>query len=221
MITCFSGTGGSGKSLDAATLIYENLTMTSRNVIANYPVNRDILTYGWRGYKKLQKNSELRDQLKKRSVPGRFYHVENQYLSPQFLYEFARRLHRPREESQTLVVIDEAQNDKLFGNRAWQNKDRQEWCHFFEVHRHYGFDIILIAPSIKLIDKAIQYDIEYEDIHRKLKNFGMRGRLISFISGGCQFAAIRVWRTINQKESSRLFRYKPMFAEFYDSFRNF
>lgn len=219
MITCFSGTGGSGKSLDAANLIHQTLTMTSRNVIANYPINRDILVYGWREYKKMQKDPSYKPK-KKKNVPGRFYYVDNRYLNPDFLYSFAKKFHHNRAESQTLLVVDEAQNDKLFGNRAWQNGDRQKWCHFFEVHRHYGFDVILIAPSIKLIDKAIQYDIEYEDIHRKLKNFGMRGRLIQLFSG-CQFAAVRVWRTINEKESSRLFRYHEMFSQFYDSFRNF
>lgn len=219
MVTIFTGTGGSGKSLDAANIIYQHLTMTSINVIANFPIKREILKYGWNEYKKMQKDSSY--------VPGhvkeygKFYYVDNRYLNPQFLYNFNDRLHKPRMESQTLIVIDEAQNDKLFGNRTWNNKDRQEWCHFFEVHRHYGFDIILIAPSIKLIDKSIQYDIEYEDVHRKLSNYGFKGRLIQFFSGGCQFAAIRVWRAINQKESSRLYRYHALYDQFYDSFRNF
>jgi hypothetical protein len=193
--------------------------MTNINVIANFPVNTDILKYGYKAWKKMQKNPNYKPKNTRNF--GHFYYIDNSILTPDFLYKFSDRLHKPRQESQTLVVIDEAQNDKLFGNRAWNNAGRQEWCHFFEVHRHYGFDFILIAPSIKLIDKAIQYDIEYEDIHRKLANYGLRGRLVQFFSGGCQFAAIRVWRAINQKESSRLFRYTTMFDRFYDSYRNF
>lgn len=219
MITCFTGPGGSGKSLDAANIVYKHLSMTTINVIANFPVNSDIVRYGYKAWKKKQRNSDY--QYRNKNFCGRFYFVDNRYLTPEFLYNFAKKFHEPRKESQTLLVIDEAQNDKLFGNRNWQNKNRQDWCHFFEVHRHYGYDVILITPSIKLIDKAIQYDIEYEDIHRKLANFGFRGRLIQFFSGGCQFAAIRIWRSINEKESSRLFRYHFMYDQFYDSFRNF
>jgi len=219
MITIFTGTGGSGKSLDAADIIYKHLTMTKINVIANFPIDRDILKYGYRESKKMKEDENYIP--KKVKNYGRFYYVDNRFMCAKFLYKFALLLHKPREESQTLVVIDEAQNDKLFGNRAWNNSDRQDWCHFFETHRHYGYDFILIAPSIKLIDKAIQYDIEYEDIHRKLANYGFRGRLVQFFSGGCQFAAIRVWRAINQRESSRLYRFSQMFDSFYDSFRNF
>ncbi len=219
MVTIFTGTGGSGKSLDAANIIYKHLTLTSCNVIANFPIHTDILKYGWSEYKKMQKDDSYIPKNTKKY--GHFYYVDNNHLNAKFLYQFAARLHKPREESQTLVVIDEAQSDKLFGNRSWNNSDRQEWCHFFETHRHYGYDFILIAPSIKLIDKAIQYDIEYEDVHRKLANYGFRGRLVQFFSGGCQFAAIRIWRAINQKESSRLFRFSQMFDTFYDSFRNF
>mgnify|MGYP000972429671 CR=1 FL=1 len=221
MITCFTGTGGTGKSLDAASIIYQTLTITDENVIANFAVNYDIVKYGWKQYKKYRDDKSFvpTPQIKKSS--GHFYYVDNQYLSPDFLYSFAAKFHVPRRESQTLVVLDECQNDKLFGNRSWNNKNRQDWCHFFEVHRHFGFDIILIAPSIKLIDKAIQYDIEYEDVHRKLSRFGWRGRIVQLLSGGCQFAAIRIWRTIGEKESSRLFRYSEMYSEFYDSFRNF
>lgn len=219
MITIFTGTGGSGKSLDAASIIYDHLTMTNINVIANFPVNRDILQYGYKNYKRMQKEPDFKPETRKKY--GHFYFIDNEHLSADFLYKFAARIHKPRQESQTLVVVDEAQNDKLFGNRSWNNSDRQAWCHFFETHRHYGFDFILIAPSIKLIDKAIQYDIEYEDVHRKLSNYGFRGRLIQFFSGGCQFAAIRVWRAINERESSRLYRYHSMYDAFYDSFRNF
>lgn len=219
MITCFDGTGGSGKSLDAADTIYRNLQVGMCNVIANFSVKTDIVRYGWKEYKKMDKDPAYKPAMK--NPCGRFYYIRNDFLTPEFLYSFAEKFHQPRKESQTLVVIDEAQSDRMFGARAWNNKNRQDWCHLFEVHRHYGFDFILISPSIKLIDKSIQYCIEYEDIHRKLTNYGFKGRLIELLSGGCQFVSVRVWRTLNSKESSRLFRYSEMFSQFYDSFKNF
>jgi zona occludens toxin (predicted ATPase) len=150
-----------------------------------------------------------------------FYYVNDQYLTPTFLLNFAKKFHKPRKEGQTLVVIDECQATWLFGCRNWNNKTREDWCRFFQIHRHYGFDFILMCPSERLIDKAILCEVEYLVVHRKLENFGLKGKLLSLIMGGHMFVAVTIWWSIRTKVSSTFFRYKKLYGDLYDSYRDF
>lgn len=218
MITLYTGTPGSGKSLHSAQVIRDNLIWAHRNVIANFPVDMRYVWYTNRQLKQMEKDSKYEPKKRKTS---RFYYIDDLYLTPDFLYAYAKKFHEPRKESQTLVVIDECQADWLFGNRSWQNKMRPAWCRLFQVHRHLGFDFILMAQSDKLIDKAIRCEIEYEVKHRKISNFGMKGKLIGLLIGGCAFVAVKVWYGIGQKVDSHFFRYRKMYSKFYDSYRDF
>ena len=218
MISLYTGTPGSGKSLHAAQVIRDNLLWAHRNVIANFPVNMDYVWYSQRQVKRMASDRSYHPQKRKAS---RFYYVDDLYLTPDFLLQFAKKFHVPRKESQTLVVIDECQADWLFGNRAWQNKSRSAWCRLFQVHRHLGFDFILMAQSDKLIDKAIRCEVEYEVKHRKIKNFGIKGLLMGLFLGGCGFVAVKVWYGISQKVDSHFFRFSRLYANFYDSYRDF
>ena len=49
MIWLYSGTPGSGKSLNSARAIYYNLVKYKRDVIANFPINEDVLKSKKRG----------------------------------------------------------------------------------------------------------------------------------------------------------------------------
>ena len=86
MIYFYSGTPGSGKSLNVARDIYNKLFLKKQNVIANFDINRDI-------YNKKKKK-------------GEFFYVPNNELTPEFFYQYAKDHHKLGKESQTLVVID-------------------------------------------------------------------------------------------------------------------
>lgn len=218
MVYFYDGTPGSGKSLHAAQVIRDNLLWAHHNVIANFPVNMNYVWYTPRQVKKMKQDSAYKPKKRKAS---HFYFIDDMYLTPEFLVKFAKKFHEPRKEHQTLVVIDECQAEWLFGNRSWQNKNRSAWCRLFQVHRHLGFDFILMAQSDKLIDKAIRCEIEYEVKHRKITNFGVKGKLMALFLGGAGFVAVTVWYGIREKVGSHFFRFRKMYSEFYDSYRDF
>ena len=72
-------------------------------------------------------------------------------------------------EGQFLLVIDECQI--MFNSREWNVKNRTEWCIFFQEHRKYGYNIILITQFNRLVDRQIRSLVEFEIVHRDISNF--------------------------------------------------
>lgn len=151
MIELYSGTPGSGKSLHVARDIYIMLKHSKRNVIANFPINLDIV----------------------KNPKGRFFYAED--LSVKYLIDFAKKNHKRCKEGQTLLVIDECQT--IFNPREFSRKDRLPWNNFFSQHRKFGYTVILVSQNDRLIDRQIRSLIEYNVIHRKVNNFGV-GKLL-------------------------------------------
>ena len=79
-------------------------------------------------------------------------------------------------EDQILLVIDESQ--LIFNARDWQKAGREKWLSFFSQHRKYGYHIILVAQFDRMIDRQIRSLIEYEYVHRKVGNYGIKGRAL-------------------------------------------
>ena len=150
MIYLYSGTPGSGKSLDCARMIYYTLRR-NKPVICNFDINTDYVSH-----------SDL------------FTHIENEELTPDYLMGYSKNYFNNSgiKEGQITVVIDECQ--MLFNSRDWAKADRAGWNKFFQIHRHYGYDIILISQFDRMIDRQIRSLIEYEIIHRKVSNFGVK-----------------------------------------------
>ena len=219
MISLYSGTPGSGKSLHTAQLIYDWLVWAQKPVIANFPINMDMVQYTPKQARKMRKNQGYKPP--KKRTHGRFYYFSDDVLTPELLVRYAKKFHKPRKENQTLLVIDECSSDALFSNRSWQNKNRQKWIRFFQQHRKLGFTVILVAQSDKLIDKAIRCFIEYETKHRKLNNFKAVGKIAGFLAGGSLFIAVQTWYCIREKTGQQIFRYKRMYGDFYDSYFEF
>lgn len=242
MITLYTGTPGSGKSLMAAREITSWLKTFKKNVIANINIDRSKVLKGSKG--------------------GRFFYVENDKLTTEFLEEYAIRYHDLGKESQTLVVIDEAQvlfssttckleNENL--RRIWE-QDQKElkvkhmtgqiskeeyyealkkignkppnykkiWLDFFTQHRHLGFDFLIITQFDKLIDAQFRYLTEYNYVHRKANNFGFIGMLFTIFHINL-FCEVQYWYQANQYCSKRFYTYKKKYGEIYDSYnyRNF
>lgn len=203
MIFLYSGTPGSGKSLHTARIVYQQLKK-GLPVIVNFDINLSVI-----------KNKKKREKLEEN-----LYVVYNEDLTPQYLYDFSLWYFgddRP-VEGRITVIIDEAQ--VLFNTRDYARKDRKDWNKFFQIHRHYGFDIILAAQFDNMLDKQIRYVIEYEEKHRKVLNLGFKGFIVSlltFAPFGC-FICIKYWYPVKQKVHHYFFRYNKFYGSLYDTY---
>lgn len=125
----------------------------------------------------------------------------------------------PFREGRLLLVIDECQ--LMFNAREWDAKGRKEWLSFFTQHRKYGYDVILIAQFDRMIDRQIRSLIEYEQIHRKVSNFGFWGQLFSLCAGGKLFVAVKVWYPMKERVGSEFFRADKKYYSLYDTYKHF
>lgn len=198
MISLYSGTPGSGKSLHVAEKIYYRLRL-GKPVICNFDINRDLF--------------------KKRKID---FHLRNNWdLDISYLIEFSREYFKGKKikEDEILLVIDECQ--LIFNARDWNKAGRSDWLSFFTQHRKYGYHVILIAQFDNMIDKQIRAVIEYEYKHRKVSNFGIQGKLLSIFMGGHTFVAVKVWYPLKEKVGSEFFHAKKKFFRLYDTFGDF
>lgn len=200
MITLYSGTPGSGKSLHVAERLYWACKL-GRPCICNF----DIAISKIRGRKKKL-----------------FSYVDNTELTPQYLIEYANDYWSSRgrvKEDSILLVIDECQI--LFNSRDWGQKGRADWLSFFTMHRHLGYNIILVAQFDRMLDRQIRCLIEYEYIHRKVSNFGWKGKIVAAFALGNLFVAVKTWYPLKEKVGSQFFRAKKVYYGLYDTYTMF
>ena len=198
MISLYSGTPGSGKSLHCAQIVRSHLKMHSP-VIGTFHINESCL----------YKNSKFE-----------YTYVNIYSLSPSFLVAYAKshkKLLKKHIEGSFLLVIDEAQ--RIFNSRTWNNVDRNDWITFFAEHRHLGFDVILVSQNDRMLDRQIRALIEYEFIHRKLTQAGIMGKVLSLFVG--QFCYVKMWYPMKEKLSSAFFHAEKRLFNFYDSYEEF
>ena len=193
LIYLYSGTPGSGKSLHSIKDIKFKLTHGG-NVICNFPFAIDKL-----GAK----------------MNGKYVYKDNKELTVDFLKEFAYKNHVKGKESQTLIVIDECQS--LFNPRDFARSDRRNFNDFFSLHRHLGYNVILITQNDRLIDRQIRCLIEYQVKHRKINNFKTIGKLLPVKV----FACISYWYGVNEKLDCEFLIYSKKLSMFYDSYALF
>lgn len=202
MIELYSGTPGSGKSLHLAERLYWRIK-AGKYTVCNFDV---YVNY---------------HKIKAKRFYDAFRCVDNAELSPQFLIEYSRFLFRdkrPREGS-ILLVIDEAQ--LLFNSRDWGQSNRNEWLMFFAQHRKFGYDVVLVAQFDRMLDRQIRALIEYELIHRKVSNFGIKGKILSMFALGNLFVSVKVWYPMKEKVGSSFFRMRKKYYSLYDTFKVF
>ncbi|MFI3116044.1 MAG: zonular occludens toxin domain-containing protein [Clostridia bacterium] len=198
MISLYSGTPGSGKSLSAAYLIIRCLKRKC-NVIANFHINMDY-------FKKYKKPM------------GDFVPLDNSEMTVRFLKDYAKENHKAFREHQTLIIIDECAIK--FNSRTSMDKDRLEWITFFQQHRKLGFDVVLISQSDKLIDRQIRAFIETEFKHRNLKNYKTFGFILSILFGGF-FCQVENWYGMRLKVGHRFFLLNKKKANIYNTYQIF
>lgn len=196
-IYLYTGTPGSGKSLHAARDIRDYLKYKKLPVLANFPINEET-----KGY-------EL------------FTYRDNLRMTPEYLVGFARSYWGDGKvrEDWILLVLDESQ--LLFNSRNWAQKDRMAWLEFFSQHRHLGYKIIMIVQSDRMIDRQIRSLAEYEFVHRKMGNMGVKGKLIKMFALGELYLCIERYYGLNEKIGVGCMRaHKSLFA-LYDSYAMF
>lgn len=195
MIYLYSGTPGSGKSLHCARTIYYRL-LRKMPVICNFEINTEKV-----------KNPEL------------FRYVDNVDLEPSGLIRYSQEYfgEKKPKEGQILLVVDECQ--MMFNARTWDKKGREDWNKFFQLHRHFGYDIILIAQFDRMIDRQIRSLIEYEYVHRKVKNFGWRGILLSCLMfSPSLFVSVKMWYPMHERIDSEFFKASKKYYSLYDTY---
>lgn len=211
MITLYSGTPGSGKSFHAAQRIFY-LLRGRKNVICNIPINEKVcrqnLFHYW--FSKV-----LRKEVVGRRKTGHFIYKNNMELTPAFLIEYAKKNHDRKKEGQTTVVIDEC--GIMFNPRTFCQADRLEWIQFFSLHRHYGYNFILISQSDRMIDRQIRSFVEYEHRHRKANNFGLGGVVLHFLTMSTFFVDVKMWYGLREKVGVDWIRYSGRIASVYDT----
>lgn len=196
-ISLYSGTPGSYKSFHATADIIKWLGW-GKNVIANFPVDP----------KKYYKKNKLKSL-------GIFEFKTNTELTIKYLLDFAKTHHKPNTlKAQTLIVIDEA--SIMFNSRQFDRKDRMEWVNFFANHRHFNFDVILIAQNDRMLDKQIRGLLEYDYKHRALKNWNFAMMIVSIIFKGL-YHCVEYWYPCKMKTDVTLHRFNQKIANCYDT----
>ena len=132
---------------------------------------------------------------------------------------FSRHLGRRLKEGEILLLIDEAQ--LLFNSREWQNISRQGWLSFFSQHRHYGYDVILVAQFDRMLDRQVRCLIEYEEVHRKVSRFGYIGFFVGLFTGDNLYVAVKRWYPIKERVEGNLFVGSKKLFAIYDSYNHF
>lgn len=226
MITFYTGTPGSGKSYHLAERCRMILLHQNCNIIANFDINLENVALTWRGWWKQRITELTKGKIKfrkynKKPLKGHFHYWTNPEITPEHLLDFARVHHKRRKEGQTLVIIDEA--GIIFNCRQFSSSDRQNWCDFFAKHRHYGFDFILATQFDRQVDKQIRMCVEFETIHRKLRNYKFLGWLLSMLAGGNIFVAKQYWYASRDKMviNADFMRYTPRISSLYDTYADF
>jgi len=145
--------------------------------------------------------------------------LSNNELTPAYLQAYAQKKMTERggvKEGSILLVIDECQ--LLFNSRDWNAKGRNDWLAFYTLHRHLGYDIVLVAQFDRMIDRQIRSLIEYEYIHRKVSNYGWKGKIFSLLAFGNLFVCVKVWYPMKERVGSEFFRMKKKYYGLYDTF---
>lgn len=196
MMYLYSGTPGSGKSLDCARMIYYTLKR-KKPVICNFEINTTYVS-----------NPEL------------FTYKENEELTPEFLMKYSAEYFKDNgvKEGQITVIIDECQ--MLFNSRDWAKADRAGWNKFFQIHRHFGYDIVLISQFDRMIDRQIRSLIEYEIIHRKVSNFGWKGKFLCVLAFSPKlFVRVKMWYPMKERVDAQYFKAHKKYYRLYDTFK--
>lgn len=203
MIYLYTGTPGSGKSLHMVREMQKWMSLYRSPVIGNFSFNTDIA---------------------RQKGHGGYLLLENDLITPDFLIWFSEQYKETRKwekvpEETILLVLDECQ--LIFNAREWNQKNRKSWISFFTQHRKLGYRIILVCQFAEMIDKQIRALVEYEYIHRKLKNIGVFGFMLNILAFGGLHIAVKRYAPLKEKVGQEFFKSNKYLFALYDSYNRF
>lgn len=194
MITLYTGTPGSGKTLHAVGRIWVNLKRGNA-VLTNIALNADEL-------------GDRRDYY--RYLPA---------VTPADLVQFSADFFggsRPRENG-ILLVLDECQ--LIFSNRDWRTNSALGWVSLFSQHRKLGYDVILITQYDRMIDKQVRTLVEYESKHRRLDRLPWPWSWIMRLLKGGAFYVRKGWYPLRgQKIDEEIVRVSRKVLRLYNTY---
>lgn len=196
MITLYTGSPGSGKSLHMAKDIYWHVRM-GRKVVANFDINREL----------------FRDT-------SSFEFVPDENFSPATLERIAVEYFENHDfgEGKIAFYWDEAQI--RLNSRDWRNNS--EWIRFFTQHRKLGYDVYMVCQNHEMIDKQVRAVVEYEVKHRKVNNVGLFGKCVGAIAlGHPVICAVTSWYGAKMRLSAEWMIGTKKFYRLYDTLRMF
>jgi len=196
MLDAYTGTPGSGKSLNLARKMMMNLRYGKRTVMANFPVNMDVVT-----------NNGRRNT-------GEFIYLPNHEITVKYLIDYAKKHHKAGVEGQTLLIVDEA--GIMFGDNYFGREDKLKWLEFLSRHRHYGYDIILCCQHDRMLSRQFRYQIEYMHVHRKANNHKWQGFILTLL-GLKLFVVVKYWYAVRIREESEVFFFRKIYGRLYDT----
>lgn len=215
MIELYSGTPGSGKGVHVAKVIYKRLR-SGRTIISNVAVDLEKVSEKvWSHYLR-----KIFPKFKARHKKiGKYIYLHSDELTVKYLTDYAANHHHKRKENQTLIIMDEI--GTIFNPRLWDRKDRFPWIDFMRLHRHLGYNMILIAQNDRLVDRQIRSFIEYEIKHRCINRCGAFGAILGLLAGGKLFIAIEMWYGLRERTSFEYYMLNRRIANIYDTFEVF
>lgn len=225
MLYFYTGIPGSGKSYHLSKTIFDSL-QRGKTVFANLPINTDNIQRYCRkpiGHFFYISNDEwLNSSIRIKDNKGG---CQSLYSYLQGLKNYALMFHKRTKdgkmiEHQSLLVLDEAQD--LFNSRTWNRKDRLEWVSFFRLHRHYGYDVVLVSQDDKSLDKQLKAVFDTQVHHRKISRYKKFGKLLKILAGGELFMCIESLYDMNKRTNEHLKSYiirgTSKYYDIYDSY---
>lgn len=170
MIEIMQGTPGSGKSAAAVARAILHLRKGGL-VAANFS-----LVDGWADQvsKRLVMSmlSKAHRYEKAKSYYNRFYRVNSlpaiRALDPRTMAEGVYKENGSYMEGMGLLILDESQ--LVFNCRnSMSGSKNLDWVEFFTQHRKLGWNVLLIAHTIEMIDSQIRPLAEYESRFRNMQ----------------------------------------------------
>lgn len=201
-ISVYTGTTGSGKSLHAASEIRFQLNRPHPHpVIANFDINSSVV-----------KRYDL------------FTYRPNEKLTAEWLKRYATDFWQapdapPFREDYITLVVDEAQ--LLYNSRLWTAKDRMSYISFLSQSRKYGYNVILIAQSAKMIDNQFRMLVDFEVNHRKLSSMGLIGDMLHILTFGRLFCRVTTNFQCNEHLGTSFYIGRKRDMALYDSYSTF
>lgn len=168
MITILQGTLGSGKSATCTAMALDHLKRGGV-VATNFG-----LVDGW-SYELAKHSiwgmfSEDRRRINAASHYNRHFQIQSldaiKAINPKQLAEKdLKTVEGKYQEGQGLLILDECQ--LIFNSRRWEKN--MDWIEFFTQSRKLGWDVLLVAHTIDMIDSQIRPLIEFEARFRNLQ----------------------------------------------------